>query len=66
VFEARVRSGQTGATWQRSALRRLHARGQSGDAALAKLLEQYVTGFESGRPVHAWQLDDDVAGERHV
>ncbi|MET0339771.1 MAG: hypothetical protein ABW252_02170 [Polyangiales bacterium] len=65
VFEARVRSGQTGAAWQRATLRRLRARGVEGEAAMSALLARYVAGFASDRPVHTWPLDD-TAGEAHV
>jgi gamma-glutamyl:cysteine ligase YbdK (ATP-grasp superfamily) len=59
VFEARVRSGQTGATWQRKVLARLTAQGLRGDEAMAALLERYITGFRSQRPVHAWPTEHD-------
>ena len=57
VFEARVRSGQTGAVWQRRALSQLQAQGLSGYDALTALLDRYIAGFESQKPVHAWPLD---------
>ncbi len=57
VFEARVRSGQTGAVWQRRALSQLQAQGLSGYEALTALLDRYIAGFESQEPVHAWPLD---------
>jgi hypothetical protein len=57
VFEARVRSGQTGAVWQRAALASLQTEGHRGYAALSKLLDRYIAGFDSLRPVHAWTLD---------
>jgi gamma-glutamyl:cysteine ligase YbdK (ATP-grasp superfamily) len=57
VFEARVRSGQTGAVWQRRALSELQARGLRGHQALAALLDRYIAGFESQQPVHEWPLD---------
>jgi gamma-glutamyl:cysteine ligase YbdK (ATP-grasp superfamily) len=62
VFEARVRTGQTGAVWQRSVLSRLHRQGVSGYDALRRLLDCYVSGFNSQRPVHAWPLDVSEAG----
>jgi hypothetical protein len=53
VIEARVRTGQTGAVWQRRMLARLE-----GDVprarALELLLERYRTLSESGDPVHTW------------
>jgi gamma-glutamyl:cysteine ligase YbdK (ATP-grasp superfamily) len=54
IFEQRVRTGQTGAVWQRTVLSQLEARGMSRDAALAELLERYMAGFDSSRPVHTW------------
>lgn len=62
VFRARVRSGQTGAVWQRTMLAGLHARGFTGQRALSALLERYLAGFRSQRPVHAWSttIDDEV------
>ncbi len=56
VFEARVRSGQTAAVWQRAVLDKLRDRGMSGRDALHALLERYVAGFRSQRPVHRWQI----------
>ncbi len=58
VFEERIRSGQTGAVWQKRVLSRLHAQGYGGYAALTKMLERYIVCFQSQRPVHAWSLDD--------
>ena len=62
LFEARVRSGQTGAVWQRNALGRLHAQGRRGYDALASLLDRYIAGFDSQLPVHAWGLDPAMDG----
>ncbi len=66
IFEARVRSGRTAAVWQREVLARLEAQGLSGEAALHTMLERYVRGFRSQRPVHAWALDEPDAGGTHV
>jgi gamma-glutamyl:cysteine ligase YbdK (ATP-grasp superfamily) len=57
IFEARVRSGQTGAVWQRATLDRLQQDGHRGYNALTRLLDRYIAGFDSQRPVHAWPLD---------
>jgi hypothetical protein len=67
IFEARVRSGQTAAVWQRAVLTRLRERGVAEDEALRTMLERYVRGFRSQRPVHAWALEADPdAGGAHV
>ncbi|MDB4973941.1 MAG: hypothetical protein JWN48_2282 [Myxococcaceae bacterium] len=58
VFEARVRSGITGAVWQRSTLAQLQQAGHRGYDALTRLLDRYIAGFESQRPVHTWPLDE--------
>ncbi len=47
VIEARVRSGQTGATWQRQ---HLHAHGHD----LFELTSTYLEHQRSGMPVHEW------------
>jgi gamma-glutamyl:cysteine ligase YbdK (ATP-grasp superfamily) len=59
IFERRVRSGQTGAVWQRRVLARLEQSGLSRDAALAALLERYIQGFDSLRPVHTWPIAEE-------
>jgi hypothetical protein len=70
VFAARVESGQTGAVWQSNLLAALRGAGLGLDAALAELLERYIAGCASGRPVHLWprglpdELRDD--GEQDV
>jgi hypothetical protein len=56
LFEARVHRGVTGAVWQRRTLQGLLARGVERDEALRLMLERYVTNFESGKPVHTWEL----------
>jgi len=57
VFEARVRSGKTSSVWQRETLDRLHAEGHRGYRALTELLDRYLAGVESQRPVHTWPVD---------
>ena len=49
IVEARVRSGQTGADWQRRALR--HRRGN-----LREMMAAYCEGQRSGAPVHEWPV----------
>lgn len=50
VVEARVRTGQTGATWQ---LARLSA-GEVSATAIAAMLADYLENQRSGAPVHEW------------
>ncbi|WP_363349211.1 hypothetical protein [Methylocystis echinoides] len=49
VIEARVRSGQTGAAWQRKAL-------DACDGDLYAMMAAYCEGQRSGAPVHEWDL----------
>jgi hypothetical protein len=49
VIEARVRSGQTGAAWQRKAL-------AACDGDLYAMMAAYCEGQRSGAPVHEWDL----------
>ena len=49
IFEARVRSGQAGAAWQRAQLQ-----AQAGD--FQKLVSVYCERQRSGVPVHAWDM----------
>jgi hypothetical protein len=56
LLEARVRSGQTGAVWQRAMLSELQEQGLSGPAARAALIERYARGCDSGAPVHDWAI----------
>jgi gamma-glutamyl:cysteine ligase YbdK (ATP-grasp superfamily) len=57
LFEQRVRSGQTGAVWQRKVLAGLARRGVVGERAMRALLERYIENFGSQRPVHLWELE---------
>lgn len=57
VFEERVRSGQTGAVWQRQVLAQLEAQGMQKDEALACMLERYMSNFQSQRPVSSWPIE---------
>jgi hypothetical protein len=63
VFEARVQNGQTAAVWQQKTLAALRNQGWELDAALAELLEQYIAGCASQRPVHLWPLPRDSVYE---
>ncbi len=58
VFEARVRSGMTGAVWQSRALVALERHGLTRAAALRDMLEHYVAQVQSGRPVAAFDDPD--------
>jgi gamma-glutamyl:cysteine ligase YbdK (ATP-grasp superfamily) len=49
IIEGRLRTGQTGAVWQRSFVER-------HDASMARLTAAYLERQESGRPVHEWAL----------
>jgi hypothetical protein len=49
IVEARVRSGQTGAVWQRRAL-------ENAGRDVYKLMAAYCERQRSGAPVHQWDL----------
>lgn len=68
VMEERVRSGQTGAVWQRKVLSELYAQGMSRAQALPAMLERYLAAVASQRPVHAWPTTPLAREEeaRHV
>lgn len=53
VIEGRLHNGQTGARWQRAALRALRAR-HSRSEALTRLVGEYAARYDSGEPVHHW------------
>jgi len=53
VIATRLQNGQSGARWQRNALRTLRAR-VPRSAALARLVEEYAGRYDSGEPVHRW------------
>ncbi len=53
VISNRIDSGQSGARWQRSALRRLRAKMPRRDA-LDRLVEAYAARYDTEQPVHAW------------
>ncbi len=53
IIRERVETGQTGSAWQRQRLAKLES-GLDRQAALARLLEEYLDHSESGAPVHTW------------
>jgi hypothetical protein len=53
VIAARVRSGQTGAVWQRRLLAALEPR-LGRERALAAMLERYLQYAATDQPVHTW------------
>jgi len=55
VIDERVRSGLTGARWQRRVLESLEPRLER-DEALVAMLERYLAHSASGEPVHRWPL----------
>jgi gamma-glutamyl:cysteine ligase YbdK (ATP-grasp superfamily) len=56
IIQGRLRTGLTGARWQRKMLARLEAHMPRPDA-LGALLEHYLSHAASGRPVHEWPGD---------
>ena len=55
VIAARVRSGQTGAVWQRQMLAALEPR-LGRERALAVMLERYLEHATTDQPVHSWAI----------
>jgi len=55
IFEERVKTGRTGAAWQRSTFDALNGRSQRREWALGELLERYIQNFDSGAPVSRWE-----------
>ena len=53
IIEARVKSGQTGAAWQRKTFS-AYGESNASDRALALMLEDYLRLSESDVPVHEW------------
>lgn len=49
IIEARCRTGQNGATWQRNYV-------AAHSASMAELLDAYIKNQETGVPVHEWSL----------
>ena len=62
VIAARVRSGQTGAVWQRRTLAALE-RDLPRAEALTAMLERYVACVDTAAPVHSWPAPPAVASE---
>jgi hypothetical protein len=56
VIAARVRSGQTGAVWQRQMLAALEPR-LGRERALAVMLERYLEHATTDQPVHSWAIN---------
>jgi hypothetical protein len=56
IFQQRVRSGLTGARWQRRTFEALMRRGERREEALRLMLDRYISEFEAGHPVHTWRL----------
>lgn len=55
IISARVRSGQTGAAWQRATLAAA-MKHRDPDDAFACLLSRYLECASTGRPVHTWPV----------
>jgi hypothetical protein len=56
VVEGRCRTGQTGASWQRSTVAALEGSGMARNEALVRMLRCYTELMRSGLPVHTWPL----------
>lgn len=56
VIERRAASGQTGARWQRQAVRSLD-RTEPRPRALARMVETYLAHSQANLPVHEWPLE---------
>lgn len=63
IFEARVENGQTAAVWQQKTLAALQEAGRPLDKALSELLEHYIAGCDSQRPVHLWPVPAPMRAE---
>jgi gamma-glutamyl:cysteine ligase YbdK (ATP-grasp superfamily) len=57
VIDARARTGQTGATWQRRTLAALEP-SLGRERALAAMLDRYMRHAATGAPVHSWPVPD--------
>lgn len=57
VIRERVRSGQTGAAWQRRTVLEFEAAGHSRANALLSMLRRYMELSEANTPVHGWALE---------
>ncbi|MGV8910176.1 MAG: glutamate--cysteine ligase [Propionicimonas sp.] len=56
VIEGRCKSGQNGAEWQVTTVRRLEARGLSREDALREMVAAYAVNMHGNEPVHTWAL----------
>jgi len=56
LFGERVRTGITGAVWQRRTLDALQARSGDRETALREMLKLYLAGFQSRQPIFAWPI----------
>ncbi|GAB3129599.1 glutamate-cysteine ligase family protein [Tsukamurella serpentis] len=56
VLEGRCIARQTGSSWQRAAVARREAAGESRPQALRGMLADYVELMHQGDPVHTWQV----------
>ncbi len=56
VIEGRCLTGQNGADWQVSTVRRLEARGLSRAEALREMVAAYAENMHGNEPVHTWAL----------
>ena len=58
IIAARCANGQTGAVWQRAALRAHETRGRSRPDALSDMLEDYLVHSQADQPVHTWPIPE--------
>jgi hypothetical protein len=59
VIDARARTGQTGASWQRRTLAALEP-SLGRERALAAMLDRYMRHSATGAPVHSWPVPDQA------
>ena len=56
VIEGRCKTGQNGADWQITTVRRLEGRGLSREDALREMVAAYAVNMHGNEPVHTWAL----------